>query len=339
MARQTPSRRRLLRAGSVVGVGGLAGCLGSLFGGSDYSCTQLAEEPTEEVPTDATPLPFAFERPTVMEQTESYQGDDGGGTVEYAKTWKQFDDSAGEGGLNHRLSLELKYFVYGGGEARPPVRGGTVDTRAVGKREVDGEVVGVFGTDDRETRLTLFLPNTVDGERVYDSLEIVSEASLQGDQDARDRARGDESERTCEAVMASVAMTALDSIDAISPAETETTASLSPTSATVARGDSVTLTAAAGGVDWVDLQVDTAGEREGFSFSGSVAVPDGEFPITITPPSDDRGADVISTPEDVRLHTVNSIGPFAAGKYTVELAGVGSDGFVTATTELTVESG
>jgi hypothetical protein len=315
-------------------LGTLAGCSG-LLGPAEpkYTCTQLADESTTNVSADATPIPFAFEYPSVMSE-ESRVPSDRGGTVRYNHTWSRNDPNA-NGRLNQELRLVLRYFP--GGDFRPPFLGSTVQARVLGKRTFEGDPVGVFRLDDSpyERRLRMFLPRTVDRQLTYDRFELVTEASFEGREERRKKLQGGD-EAACTDSLVSVTTAVLDSIPEIEPADSETTVSLSPSSATVQRGGSVELTVDVGGAKWVDLAV---GNREtSFNFSGSVRVPEDSFSITIAPPTSERGADVVSTEEGVRLVTIDSVGEFTAGAYPVRLGAPGASELVTATTELTVNS-
>ena len=334
MTRETPTRRRVLGGLTLAGVGGAAGCA-SLLGPAEpkYTCTQLAEESTTEVSADATPIPFAFAYPSVMSE-DSRVPSDRGGTVRYNHTWSRTNPN-GNGRLNQELRLVLRYLP--GGDYRPPFLGSTVQAKVFGKRSFRGEPVGVFRLDDPPygRHLRLFLPRTVDGGRVYDRFEMVTEASFQGRERRIEKLQGGD-EAACTDALASVARGVLDSIPELEPAASETSLSLSPSTATVQRGGSVELTAEVGGANWVDLAVGT--RETSFNFSGSVEVPEDSFSVSIAPPTGERGADVVSTPEGVRLVTIDSVGEFTAGTYPVRLGAAGPDEFVTATTELTVES-
>lgn len=331
MASDGFSRRRLLGGVSVAGVTGLAGCLGALFGeSSSYACTDIDDGPTREY--SDTLLPFTFEAPEAMSEEEAFEGETSA-EVELAKRWSERNPGSGRSTLNHAVSLTLTY-VSGNREYKPSMFRGMDPGTVIGKRVIDGVRVGIIQRDASETgvRLGMWFPATVDGTRVFHEARFVIDARLQGSYQAEEDARSNDPDQTCRAAVQTVVEDVVDSVPAISPAESETTLGISAASGSVRRGESVDLTVEAAGVDWVDVLA----EGPEFDFNGTLAV--GEAPVTLTmaPRTDEGGADVI-TADDAQLHTSDSIGETKPGSYTVVVRGPGDDGAVSTSTSLTVE--
>lgn len=338
MDEKRPTRRRLLRAAGVAsagGLGGLAGCLDALgnVGGGDYVCTQLDDESTERVGADGTPVPLSFERPEVLERTESNAGSSGGGRVEFTREWTQ-QSTRQEGLLQNELQLSV---VYGpGGPVREP-RYVFPDFRTVtvvGKRSFEGTPVGAVELEgrNRESWLEVRLPRTRDGQRVYDEFGVEATAAVMGREEEVAAALSDDSDQTCGDALRAVTTAVVDSVPELSPPETDTSLSLSPSSASVQSGGTAEFTLQVEGVDWVDLVV---GDRQSeYSFIGALEVSDGPTPVTV---EESGGSGVVSVPEDTTLNVVRSSGELVAGSYPVRALAPGTDGLVEATATLSVE--
>lgn len=331
-----PTRRRLLRAASIAGVGAVAGCLG---GGPatdpGYTCTQLDEEPTERVAEDGSAIPFTFERPSILERQRDDRYDSGGRT-EYRYRWTGPNPRRGrERPLRFDLYLRLRYVERQSG--LPTLGLYREDEVAIDKYEHDGEVFPVVEHDDGgwTALLASFVPQTRSGERVYDRLTVEAEPILRGPEEVIEAAAGDDAEQTCGEAMRAVARSVVGSVEAFSEVETETTLSLSPSSATVRPGETVEVTMEAAGVDWVEL---TIGQQNtaAYNFLGAMAAPDEAVSVTIAPPA--GGSDVVIVPDGVELDVVNSVGDFTPGEYQMRVSGPGDGDTVSATTTLTVPS-
>lgn len=325
------SRRRLLGGVGVAGVTGLAGCLGALFGeNSSYACTDIDDGPTREY--SDTLLPFTFEAPEAMSEEEAFEGETSA-EVELAKQWSQRNPGSGRSTLSHSVSLTVTY-VSANSEYKPSMFRGMDPGTVIGKRVVDGTRVGIIQRDASETnvRLGMWFPATVDGTRVFHEAGFETDARIQGSYQAEEDARSNDPDQTCRAAVQTVVEDAVDSVPAISPAESETTLGITAASDSVRRGESVDLTVEAAGVDWVDILA----EGPDFNFNGTLAVGEGPVTLMMAPRTDDGAIDVLTT-ADAQLHTSDSIGETQPGSYTVEIRAPGNDGAVSTSTSLTVE--
>lgn len=333
MTKNHVSRRRVL--GTVCGSGavGLAGCGSFLSSGQEYVCTNIDDEATEPYDEGDHPIPYAFEVPEVMETDEVFSSDNGG-RIWFIQRWK---DRRGLDTYNHSIDLKVEYRSFQ--RAVKPMTFRESDPRGsvLGKRTADGHGVGLIQRDDSQSslRLGLMIPSTADGNQIFGEFEVEASAILQGDQQIRDDVESDDPDQTCFEALRTVAIDVVDSVPVVSAAEEETTLSITPSSATVRRGESVDLTLEASGVGWADLLVEGDGE---FEYRGSLAVGDGPTTLRVAPPTDQDSLDAISVAEGEQLDAHDAGGAFSPGTYAVEIRAPGTDGLVRATTSLTVES-
>lgn len=339
MTEQRVSRRRLLGAVSALGIGSVAGCLGVLSGEPGYVCTAIDDESTVQVGEDETPIPFSFERPSVMDQTDANPTDGfDGGIVTFERKWTQSSDRRNSP-IRNEIRLRLRYSR--GGDRKGPryLRDDGTTVSVMDKRTYEGETIGVLEleSNNRESSLSLLLPTTRDGERAYDEFALKAEANLGGYEDDVNRALGEDGDQTCGGALRSVTRNVLSSVSGLSPAETETTLSLSPSSTSVRRGEEVEFTVQASGVDWVDLTIGNT-TMDGYSFLGAFSVGEDPVPITVSPPTEGNNSEVVTVPDDVTVNVVNSVGDFTPTSYPVQVAAPGNDGLVTKSATLSVEA-
>ncbi len=325
------SRRRILGTVGGFGAAGVAGCM-ELLAGETYYCTAIDDEPTETYGDADSPVPYPFDIPEVM-STEDVTPWDVGGRVEFAKRW---DDRRGLDTYNHSIRLQVNFTRSQG--AVKPRRFTDRDPQGsvLGKRTANGHGVGLIQRDTIDTAadLELLIPSTADGNPVYWDLRVEASAILQGDQHVEDDVLSDDPDQTCQEALRTLGVDTIDSMPVISPAEEETTLSITPPSATVRRGETVDLTVEASGIWGVDLLVDGDGE---YSYDGSLSAEGGPLTLTVAPPTGGGGADAVTAGDEDRLRTVNSGGEFSAGTYSVTALAPGTDGLVSESATLTVE--
>ncbi len=315
---------------------GLAGCLDALgsAAGGDYTCTQLADESTERVEAEETPVPLSFERPAVMEQTETNRGSSGGGRVAFAQRWTEQSTRQERDLLQNELRLSVVYGPGGPGRGPRYVYPDFRTVSVVGKRSFEGTPVGVVEVegDGRRSWLEVVLPRTRDGQRVYDTFEVEANAAIQGRGEEVEAALGEDGDQTCSEALRAVTTGVVDSVPELSPPGTETSLSLSPSSASAGDGPAE-FTLQAEGIEWIDLTIGS--RRSEYRFLGTVQVGDGPTPVTVR--RSDDPSEIVSVPEDATLNVVTSTGGVAAGSYPVRALAPGSDGLVEATATLSVE--
>ena len=331
MGRDRVSRRRLLAGVGSAGAAGVAGCLGgALESGGSYVCTDIDDEPTDR--REDTPLPFTLEVPAVMSE-EDRLARNNARRVTFSKGWKDLNPGGGQDALNHSVDLRVNQVASGSAYKPVTLREFDPDGTVLGKRLVDGTPVGLVERDSSRDRylLGLWYPLTVDGERVFRDTTFRIDARFQGRQEFVEDARGDGPDQTCTGAIREVLVATVDSASTVSSAETETSLDISPSAASVRRGESVEMTVDAAGVEWVDLLV----RGEEFDYLGTLAV-DGSATVTVAPRTDDGAVGVVTTPDEDRLHTSNATDATEPGAYTVLVRAPGLNGLVRATASLTV---
>jgi len=181
----------------------------------------------------------------------------------------------------------------------------------------------------------LTIPSTADGTRIFVDLTVETSAILEGDENQHEDPdiRSDDPDQTCQEALRTMAIDVIDSVAVVSPAEVETTLGITPASATVRRGESVDLTVEASDVQWVELLV-TGGEE--FEYWASLAVGDETTTLRVAPPTDGPSSETISATEGGRLEA-DIFDDFVPGDYSVVIRAPGTNGLVSASTNLTVE--
>lgn len=335
------SRRQVLSAVCGTSTIGLAGCGSSSQSGapsqsgSRYGCTDIDDESTAFYDGD-NPVPYRFKVPEVMEVKNVNRAADPGRVV-FTHRW---DDRRGSDVYTHSIDLSIGYSIFQTDqhEVRPMLlRENDPRGRVLGKRTAKGHSVGLLQRDATETavRVALVIPDeTIDGWNFFE-LEVEASAILQGRRQIEDDARSDDPDQTCQEALRALAVDVIDSVRVVSSTEEETTLSITPSSATVRRGESVELTVESSGVKWVDLLI--TDDDDQFDYRGSLEVGDNPTELRVAPPADSSSLAAVSVAEGGRLYTADATDEFVPGNYSVVLRAPGTDGLVRASTTLTIE--